>query len=102
MQEDTPTGPVTESGIASKKSTETVRIADRLVEALQLARDEYTLWTEFLQDTADAERDWKRACADGATTPAPVPISPPQKNALLMNLTPAMCVLVAGLLFATV
>ena len=79
-----------ESGVAGKKSSETVRATDRLIEALELARDEFSKWNEYIQDSEDAERDFKRAKSDGNTGAVRVDIVPPSKNPMLLNLTPSM------------
>ena len=95
-----------ESARAGRRSGDTLKAVDRLVEALEFADDEAEKWQEFLFDKADATADAEQSKRrkhddddddddddDAAAATAPTPGAAPSKNALFGGLTPSMFVL---------
>ncbi len=78
-----------EAGLASKRSLESVKSADRLLEALTVAAEEGAKWTEYLQDCDSAARDMKRAKGTAAVDLAALGVTAPTKNPMLLTMTPS-------------
>lgn len=88
-----------ESGAVATTSAASGTGTERLVEALQIARDTHAAWLEWQQDSAAALADLsaedRAARAAAVITGKPVPelMPPPVPSPLLLNKTPAQFVL---------
>lgn len=89
-----------ESGDLIRKTADTAKGVDRLMEALDLAEEEEFKWIEFEQDEAAAEAELtaaeraERAEAQRSGGAAPEPLTTwPRPSPLLLNQTPPMYVL---------
>jgi U3 small nucleolar RNA-associated protein 12 len=95
LQEETGAAAASESGVAGKRTGDSVRAADRLADALEVAREEAAKWTEYAQDMEAARIDYERNVAAGVKVKGPPTLTPPTRNPVLLNATPSQCVLFA-------